>query len=138
MPEEPQVRVEQMLTVVERPPLVRPPLVRLKMVRAKSRFRGLPMFRTGYLNGESFQQDGIISYNGYQYTAFWNTNRQVVMARRKLPSGAWSKFDFTDTRTRKRTPTIRFRWGSQLETELCTCRSITTRPRFITGCRSRT
>lgn len=50
----------------------------------------------GYLNGESFQQDGIVSYNGYQYTAFWNTNRQVVMARRKLPNGAWSKFDFTD------------------------------------------
>ena len=56
----------------------------------------------GYLNGESFQEDGILSYKGYQYTAFWNTNRQVVMARRKLsPSatdadGAWEKFDFTD------------------------------------------
>ena len=50
----------------------------------------------GYLNGESFQQDGIISHNGYQYTAFWNTNRSVVMARRQLPSGAWEKFEFTD------------------------------------------
>jgi hypothetical protein len=43
----------------------------------------------GYLNGESFQQDGIVSYNGYQYAAFWNTNRNVVMARRALPNGGW-------------------------------------------------
>ncbi len=50
----------------------------------------------GYLNGESFQQDGILTFNGYQYTAFWNTNRNVVMARRALPDGDWSKFDFTD------------------------------------------
>jgi hypothetical protein len=50
----------------------------------------------GYLNGESFQQDGIVTFGGYQYTAFWNTNRHVVMARRKLPSGAWAKFEFTD------------------------------------------
>ena len=50
----------------------------------------------GYLNGESFQQDGIIYYNGYQYTAFWNTNRNIVLARRAIPGGTWQKFDFTD------------------------------------------
>lgn len=50
----------------------------------------------GYLNGESFQQEGIITYNGYQYTAFWNTNRHVVFARRALPSGEWKKFEFMD------------------------------------------
>ena len=50
----------------------------------------------GYLNGESFQQDGIVSYSGYQYAAFWNSSRHVVMARRALPSGAWSTFEFTD------------------------------------------
>ena len=50
----------------------------------------------GYLNGESFQQDGIVSYQGYQYAAFWNTSRHVVMARRALPTGAWSTFEFTD------------------------------------------
>ena len=50
----------------------------------------------GYLNGESFQQDGIVSYQGYQYAAFWNASRHVVMARRALPSGAWSTFEFTD------------------------------------------
>jgi len=50
----------------------------------------------GYLNGESFQQDGIITHNGYQYAAFWNTNRHVVMARRQLPDGTWEKFELTD------------------------------------------
>jgi hypothetical protein len=52
----------------------------------------------GYLNGESFQQDGIVTYNGYQYAAFWNnaTTRRVVMARRKVPSGDWEKFEFSD------------------------------------------
>ena len=50
----------------------------------------------GYLNGESFQQDGIVSYNGYQYAAFWNTSRHVVLARKALPSGTWSTLEFTD------------------------------------------
>jgi len=56
----------------------------------------------GYLNGESFQQDAIVSFGGYQYAAFWNTNRSVVLARRTVPDtdgdlpGAWEKFDFTD------------------------------------------
>ncbi len=58
----------------------------------------------GYLNGESFQQDAIVSFGGYQYTAFWNTSRNVVLARRQLPAspggdgGAWQKFDFKDHR----------------------------------------
>lgn len=56
----------------------------------------------GYLNGESFQQEGIVSFGDYQYTAFWNVNRNVVLARRTVPSaadgtfGEWEKFDFTD------------------------------------------
>ncbi|WP_437590054.1 BNR repeat-containing protein [Sorangium sp. So ce1000] len=56
----------------------------------------------GYLNGESFQQDAIVSFGGFQYTAFWNTNRNVVLARRRLSTspggaaGAWEKFDFKD------------------------------------------
>jgi len=50
----------------------------------------------GYLNGESFQQDGIVSYGGYQYTAFWNTNRHVVLSRRSLPTGTWSTVELTD------------------------------------------
>jgi hypothetical protein len=50
----------------------------------------------GYLNGESFQQDGIVSYGGHQYAAFWNTARHVVLARRESPSGAWSALEFSD------------------------------------------
>lgn len=50
----------------------------------------------GYLNGESFQQDALVTHNGYQYASFWNENRNVVLARRALPAGEWEKFDFTD------------------------------------------
>jgi hypothetical protein len=50
----------------------------------------------GYLNGESFEQDGIVSYGGYQYSAFWNTSRHVVLARRSLPAGAWSTLELAD------------------------------------------
>jgi hypothetical protein len=50
----------------------------------------------GYLNGESFQQEAILTHKGYQYTAFWNTARHVVMARRALPGGAWASFEFSD------------------------------------------
>src|SRR6188768_455078 len=50
----------------------------------------------GYLNGEAFQQEGIVTHKGYQYTAFWNTAHHVVMARRMLPSGAWASLEFSD------------------------------------------
>jgi hypothetical protein len=50
----------------------------------------------GYLNGESFQHDGIVSYGGYQYAAFWNTSRHVVLGRRSLPTGAWSTLELAD------------------------------------------
>jgi hypothetical protein len=50
----------------------------------------------GYLNGEAFQQEGIVTHKGYQYTAFWNTAHHVVMARRMLPSGAWASFELSD------------------------------------------
>ena len=50
----------------------------------------------GYLNGESFQQDGIVSHGGYQYVAFWNTARHVVLGRRALPTGTWSTLELAD------------------------------------------
>jgi hypothetical protein len=50
----------------------------------------------GYLNGESFQQEGIVTYRGYEYTAFWNTARHVVLARRKLPDSAWASIELSD------------------------------------------
>ena len=50
----------------------------------------------GYLNGESFQQEGIVTYQRYQYAAFWNSDRHVVLARRMLPSGNWAALEFSD------------------------------------------
>jgi hypothetical protein len=47
----------------------------------------------GYLNGESFQQDGILTYNGYQYAAYWNTGPRVVLARRPVGNGDWHKIE---------------------------------------------
>ena len=54
---------------------------------------------SGYMNGESFQQEGITTYNGWQYAAYWNSARRVVLARRQLPSGGWQKITFTDYAT---------------------------------------
>ncbi|HEY0000216.1 MAG TPA: BNR repeat-containing protein [Actinoplanes sp.] len=51
---------------------------------------------TGYMNGESFQQDGILTFNGWQYSAYWDQSGYVNMARRQLPSGAWQQFRLTD------------------------------------------
>jgi BNR repeat-containing family member len=50
----------------------------------------------GFMNGESFQQDGVVSDGGYQYAAFWNTRHHVVLTRRLLPSGPWTGLEFTD------------------------------------------
>ncbi len=50
----------------------------------------------GYLNGESFQQDGVVSYGTYQYAAFWNSSRHVVLGRRALPNGNWETLEFSD------------------------------------------
>jgi hypothetical protein len=51
---------------------------------------------TGYMNGESFQQDGIVTFNGWQYSAYWDQNGYVNVARRSLPSGGWQTIRLTD------------------------------------------
>ncbi|MFC0111518.1 BNR repeat-containing protein [Kibdelosporangium aridum] len=45
----------------------------------------------GLVNNESYQQDAILSYAGYQYATWYTADRSVVVARRKLPSGGWQK-----------------------------------------------
>lgn len=50
----------------------------------------------GYLNGESFQQDGILSYGDVQYAAYWNQARHVVIAARKLDTTEWQHLVLTD------------------------------------------
>ncbi len=43
----------------------------------------------GLVNNASFQQDGIVTYAGYQYTAWYTSTRNAMVARRQLPGGAW-------------------------------------------------
>lgn len=50
----------------------------------------------GEINGVSFQQDAITTYNGYQYAVYWSANRHVAVARRALPAGQWQSFELRD------------------------------------------
>lgn len=43
------------------------------------------------LSGQQFQSDAILTYKGYQYTVYYNMTRNVCIARRKLPVGAWEE-----------------------------------------------
>jgi BNR repeat-containing family member len=43
----------------------------------------------GLVNNESFQQSGILSYAGFQYAAWYTSDRTAVLGRRQLPSGGW-------------------------------------------------
>jgi hypothetical protein len=43
----------------------------------------------GIVNNASYQQSGILSWAGYQYAAWYTANRNAVVARRQLRSGAW-------------------------------------------------
>jgi hypothetical protein len=54
---------------------------------------------TGYMNGESFQQNGITTFNGWQYAAFWDQTGYVNLTRRQLPSGSWQNLQLTDYTT---------------------------------------
>lgn len=51
---------------------------------------------TGYMNGESFQQDGIVTYKNRQYAAFWTEDGVANISRRDLPNGAWQTIRLTD------------------------------------------
>lgn len=54
---------------------------------------------TGYMNGESFQQDGITTFNGWQYTAWWDQPGYVNLARRATAAASWQTIRLTDYRT---------------------------------------
>ncbi|WP_344938526.1 BNR repeat-containing protein [Sphaerisporangium flaviroseum] len=54
---------------------------------------------TGYMNGESFQQEGITSYRGWQYAVYWDSSSHVNISRRQLPSGGWQNLTLTDYTT---------------------------------------
>ncbi|HSS00792.1 MAG TPA: BNR-4 repeat-containing protein, partial [Kofleriaceae bacterium] len=43
----------------------------------------------GLVNNASYQQDAIVSFAGFQYAAWYTASRSAVVARRRLPAGAW-------------------------------------------------
>ena len=48
------------------------------------------------VNGRSYQRSPLTSFRGYQYATYYDGNRNVCVARRKLPVGAWEVLRFTD------------------------------------------
>lgn len=48
------------------------------------------------INGLSFQQDAVATHANYQYIGYYDGNRRVCIARRKLPSGKWEIIRFDD------------------------------------------
>lgn len=60
-------------------------------------------FSVATVHGVTFQQDGVVTYKGWQYAAyyqnFFNGTRnigRVSVGRRPLPGGAWQTFTFND------------------------------------------
>jgi hypothetical protein len=47
-------------------------------------------------NGTSFQQDGLVTHDGWQYATWYNADRRVCVGRRKLPGGDWQRIVFED------------------------------------------
>jgi hypothetical protein len=48
------------------------------------------------INGVSFQQDAVTSFKGFQYVVYYDANRHLCLARRKLPAGDWASIRFLD------------------------------------------
>jgi hypothetical protein len=56
--------------------------------------RGAPY---GYaINGLSFQQEALLTFNGWQYITYYNGSRYVCVGRRPLPAGTWEVLTLTD------------------------------------------
>ncbi len=49
-----------------------------------------------YIHGKSYQQEALVSYNGWQYTTYYDASRRLCIARRCLPSGSWQRIIFSD------------------------------------------
>lgn len=48
------------------------------------------------VNGRTYQRHPMTTFKGYQYTTYYDSDRQVCLARRKLPDGAWQVLRFAD------------------------------------------
>src|SRR5439155_13686480 len=52
------------------------------------------------INGNSFETSTITSFNGYQYTAYWQNSSgagHVAVARRAIGSGTWETMTLVNT-----------------------------------------
>lgn len=48
------------------------------------------------INGLSFQQEALMTFNGWQYITYYNSSRYVCVGRRQLPDGPWQILTLTD------------------------------------------
>lgn len=48
------------------------------------------------INGVAYQQNALMTFNGYQYTSWYSGDRRLCIARRKLPDGKWQRLKFDD------------------------------------------
>lgn len=50
------------------------------------------------INGQTFQQEAVVSFKDHQYAAYFADGGVLSVARRKLPAGAWEVIHFSDYR----------------------------------------
>lgn len=48
------------------------------------------------VNGQTFQQDALTSYQGWQYATYYDAGRRLCVARRKSGAANWETIRFTD------------------------------------------
>ena len=48
------------------------------------------------INGRTYQRPPLCTFQGHQYATYYDGNRNVCLARRRLPSGSWEVIRFTD------------------------------------------
>ncbi|GHI03633.1 Tat pathway signal sequence domain protein [Streptomyces cellostaticus] len=51
----------------------------------------------GLVNNNSFQKNGLLTYKGYQYAAWYTSTRNAVVARRVLGGSTWSTVTLSHT-----------------------------------------
>ncbi|MFJ3305251.1 BNR repeat-containing protein [Streptomyces sp. NPDC086549] len=51
----------------------------------------------GLVNNNSFQKNGLLTYQGYQYAAWYTSTRNAVVARRVLGASTWSTVTLSHT-----------------------------------------
>ncbi|SOE07233.1 BNR repeat-containing protein [Streptomyces sp. Ag109_G2-15] len=51
----------------------------------------------GLVNNNSFQKNGLLTYKGYQYAAWYTATRNAVVARRVLGASTWSTVTLSHT-----------------------------------------